>query len=204
MNNTIETFEPILNKKEQEKTKEELLLEFKESLEKYGVENIECRLEQGRLIIEQKLGSGIRGLGYDKNKKDLWLCLDQSNSKTVKENERWNANTILDLEKELPGIVIEKIDKERMIIKIAIDHPVSALARLTGKQDSVYLPGKYNNWQFDQPFIKNNKTGELTNEIAMSSDSTECKIAISDMTCDWESGKWQNEASQKMEAQLVK
>ena len=155
--------------------------------------------------MEQKLGSGIRELGYDKEKKDLWLCLDQSNTKkTVTENERWNANTVLDLEKKLPGITIEKIDKTQMIIKIAIDHPVTALSRLTDKQNSIYLPGKYNNWQFDKPFIFNDEKEELINKLDMDDGSTECKIAINDISCDWESGKWQDEASQKIEVQLEK
>ena len=188
--------------KRPEKTKEQLLEEFKISLEKYGVKNIECSFEQGKLTIEQKLGSGIRGLGYDKDKEDLWLCLDQSNPKTVKDNERWNANTILDLEKELPGITTEKIDDQNVKVRIAVDHPITVLARFVGKESSVHLPGNFNDWKLDNPFKLNEETGELENEISWDGNSTEGKIAISNTPCDWQSGQWKDKATQRLEAEL--
>jgi len=185
-----------------EKNKEQLLEEFKNSLEKYGVEDVECRLEKGKLVIEQKLGSGIRGLGYDKNAKSLWLCLDQSDSETIKENERWNANTVLDLKKEMLGINFEKISDENTKIRIAGDHPVATLARLLDREKVVCLPGRFNNWKLDNPFQVNEETGKLENEIEWDGKPVECKVAIDGIECGWQSGKWRDEAQQKLEAKL--
>ncbi len=196
-----EKFENLTETK-QEKTKEQLLEEFKISLEKYGVRNIECSFEQGKLTIEQKLGSGIRGLGYDKKAESLWLCLDQSDPATIIENQRWNANTILDLEKGLPGIAMEKIDGQKVKIRIAADHPAATLARLISKEEAVCLPGQFNNWQLDNPFKLNKETGEMENEILWDGNSTEGKIAISNTPCDWQSGQWEVKAAQKLEIEL--
>ena len=78
----------------QEKSKEQLLQELQASFEKYGIRDAEIRLESGKLIIEQKLGSGVRGLGYDKEEESLWMCLDQNNPESIANNQKWNANTL--------------------------------------------------------------------------------------------------------------
>lgn len=188
--------------KNQEKTKEQLLEEFKTSLEKHGVKGVECRLEQGRLVIEQTLGTGIRGLGYDKEAQSLWLCLDQLDPETIRQNQKWNANTILDSGAELSGVTIERIDEKRVKITITPEHPVVALARLIGKENAIHLPGRFNNWKLDSPFELNEETGELENEIAWDGEPAECKVAISDIPCKWETGGWKDKAEQKLEAEL--
>ncbi len=197
--NPGEIFTP---KAEKEKTKEQLLQEFKISLEKHGVKGVECRLEQGRLVIEQTLGAGIRGLGYDKGAQSLWLCLDQLDPKKIRENQRWNANTILDSGAELPGVTIKRIDGKRVKITIAPEHPAACLARLTGKESAIHLPGQFNSWKLDSPFGLNEETGELENEIKWDGKPAECKVAISDVPCEWEDGKWKDKAKQKLEAEL--
>ena len=132
--------------KEQEKNElspEELLAEFKQSLEKYGIKGVECRLEQSKLVIEQTLGKGIHGLGYDKKAQSLWMCLDQSSDENVKENQRWNANTILDKEKKLPETKLEEIEKGKIKVTLTSSHPVTILASLLNRD--VCLPGQFNN-----------------------------------------------------------
>jgi len=201
--NSGEIFKPKAEKeKSPEKNKEQLLQEFKISLEKYGVEGVECRLEQGRLVIEQTLGAGIRGLGYDEKAQSLWLCLDQLDPEKIRENQRWNANTILDSRAELPGVTIERIDGKRVKITIAPEHPAASLARLTGKEEAVHLPGQFNGWKLASPFGLNEKTGGLENEIEWDGEPAECKVAISGVPCQWEDGGWKDEAEQKLEAGL--
>ncbi|MCK5466136.1 hypothetical protein KAI56_01385, partial [Candidatus Parcubacteria bacterium] len=175
---------------EKEKTREELLEEFKSSLEEYGVPivrhekteedegGVEVRMEDERLIIEQEYGKErIDGLGRDKEEKSNWMCLNQKwieltegqkeiaesagvdtkevederggkkcFSKFVKENGKWDANQILALGIDFPGIEIGEVEGEESIIKIRIlpDHPVVAFAKLLGKMDKVDLRGDFN------------------------------------------------------------
>lgn len=189
---------------ERKKTREELLEEFKNSLEKYGVEGAEVRLEGDNLVVEQKCGEGIRGLGYDKEKKSFWLCLDQKNPKeSVKENQRWNANTILDSEKKFPGVNLEKIEERKVKIGIDPDHPVAALSALIGEEKEVYLPGKFNDWKMEKPLEFNEETGKLEGELLWDGEKpVECKVAIADVYSNWKDGGWKKGAEQKMEIRL--
>lgn len=180
-----------------------LLAEFKDSSKKYGIKNIECGLEGNRLVVAQTLGGGIRGLGYDKEAKSLWLCLDQMFPATVKENKQWNANTILTAKSELPGVKIETVGEITKIV-IASDHPIVALARLIGKENCVTLPGEYNNWEVNGAFKFNTETGELKNNLNWDGSRTEVKIAIMDVTADWADGKWQVGAKQILSVDLKK
>lgn len=188
---------------EKEKTREEILEEFKNSLREYGVEGVEVRLEKNKFVVEQKCGEGIRGLGYDKDKNNFWLCLDQKNpEESVKENQRWNANTILDLEKKFPGVNLEKTEEGKVKIEIDADHPISTLSVLMGKEKSVYLPGGFNGWKMEKPLELNKETGKLEGELSWDGNPVECKIAIADIYINWEDGGWKNGADQKMETRL--
>ncbi|MEA2065384.1 MAG: hypothetical protein U9O66_03780 [Patescibacteria group bacterium] len=197
------------NQIEQEKTKEQLLEEFKNSLEKYGVKEAECRLEQdGELVIEQKLNHGIHGLGYDngssheegdKRNNSLWLCLDQSDPETIKKNQEWNKNTILDFNNQISGLIIKKTGDNIVEIRISNDHPISTLSRLIDKQKSICLPSDPNGWKLDNMFEADKDTGELVSNLEWDGEEPiECKVAILDTPCDWKSGKWRKEASQKL------
>ena len=198
---------------EKEKTREELLKEFESSLEKHGVEGVKIKIEEKegklKLVIEQKYGEGICGLGYDKGARTLWFCLDQNNPKeTVRENNRWDANTVLNLENEYPGIKFEEAGEGIMKVTIAADHPVTAFANLNKKDGNVHLSGEFNNWDLEEPFKLNEETGELEGIVAWDGNgSIECKIAISDIKNPdienvWEDGGWKDEANQKMEIDL--
>ncbi len=200
---TEQESDSIIESEKKQKTREGLLEEFKNSLREYGVEGVEVKLEGNKLVVEQKYGEGIRGLGYDKNKNSFWLCLDQKNpEESVKENQRWNANTILDLEKEFYGVNLEKIEEGKIKIEIAADHPVATLSALIGKEKDVYLPGGFNGWKMEKPLELNEETGKLEGELLWDGRPVECKIAIADIYIKWEDGNWENGANQKMETRL--
>jgi hypothetical protein len=232
-------------KSEKEKTREELLGEFKSSLEKYGVENVEVRLEENRLIIEQEYGKErINGLGRDKKEKSNWICLNQKwieltekqeeiaeragveikevedegggkkyFSKFVKENGKWDANQVLALGIDFPGIEIGEVEGKENIIKIRIlpDHPVVALAKLLGKMDKVDLRGDFNSWcEEEKDERRNGKEiegnlkevdGGLECEIKWDGKPVQCKIAFLDIEGSWIDNEWKD-GSQKMEIDL--
>lgn len=91
-----------------------------------------------------------------------------------------------------------KTSKFSTRITIAADHPVAALARITGSVQAVCMPGKYNGWQRGEDRFAENPQGDLEVEIGWNGNPTECKIAILGSPSDWSSGKWRNEASQKL------
>lgn len=200
---SVEDFPKIESK--QEKTREKLLEEFKDSLEEYGVKGIEIRLEGDKLVMEQKYGEGIRGFGYDKEKKNLWLCLDQKNlQESTKENQRWNANTILDLEKEFSGVVLEKIEERKVKIEIDAEHPICAMLNLIGKEKKAYLSGELNGWKLEKP-LEFNENGKLEGELLWDGNKPiECKIAISNIESSWKDGEWEDDARQIMKINLGK
>jgi hypothetical protein len=185
-----------------EKSPEELLKNLKNSFETYGIQDVECRIEQGNLIIKQNIDEGISGLGYDKNGKNLWLCLEQIDPKALASNQEWNANTLMSLNSKFQGIQITKIEGK---IKIEIDenHPAIAMAQMFKKGDNMFLPGEYNHWKLSTPFKLNQETGKWELNIEdWDGKTTQCKIAISDVEADWEDGKWGKNTSQQMKVNL--
>lgn len=188
--------------KDVEQSPEKLLKNLMASFGKYGIQNVECRIEQGEFIIEQKLGEGMKGLGYDKNGKSLWLCLDQINPETIADNEKWNANTLINIESNLPGIKIIS-DKGKIKLEIEKDHPAITLAQMFKKENNIFLPGEFNNWQLNNNFELNEKTGKWEIDIKnWDGNIAQCKIAISDLEADWNAGKWEEGAIQKMKVNL--
>lgn len=185
-----------------EKTKEALLIEFKSSMEKYGVKNVDCRFEEGNLVIEQKLGEGIRGLGYDKEEKSLWMCLDQKDPKSIKENQRWNANTLLELSSRFPGIKIDKQEEGKVKVTLDAEHPIVKLSQILGEGKSVCLPGSYNGWRRENPFLLNKDTEEMEVVLSWDGELTECKVAILNSPCQWGSGKWKSASEQRMDIKI--
>ena len=244
-------------RQEEEKTEEELLEDFKDSLEKHGVpivrkekieegeRGVEVRIEDEKLIIEQEYGKErINGLGRDKKEKSNWICLNQKwielteeqkeiaesagvyikevegekgdnkcFSKFVKENGRWDANQVLALGIDFPGIEIGEVEGGENIIKIRIlpDHPVVALAKLLGKMDKVDLRGDFNSWcKEEKKERKNGKEvkgnlkevdGGLECEVKWDGKPAQCKIAILDIEGGWIDNEWAD-GSQKMEIDL--
>lgn len=189
---------------EKEKTREDLLEDLESSFEKYGVESVEVRLEEDKLVMEQKYGEGIRGLGYDKENGNLWLCLDQKNpQESIDENQKWNANTVLNMEKQFLGVSMKKIEEGKIKIEIDEDNPLLIIAALSGKSENIYLPSEINGWKLEDPLEFDEETGKLIGELLWDGNgSIECKIAISDIQSSWEDGGWKNNASQKMETML--
>ena len=243
---------------EKEKTRKELLEDFKNSLEKHGVpiirqekveekgkEGVEVIIEDEKLIIEQEYGKErINGLGRDKGEKSNWMCLNQEwielteeqkeiaesagvdikevedeernkecFSKFVKENGKWDANQVLALGIDFPGIEIREVEGEENIVKIRIlpDHPVVAFAKLLGKMDKVDLRGNFNSWCGEEKKERKNGKeiegnlkeidGGLELEIEWNGKPVQCKIAILDIKGGWIDNEWAD-GSQRMEINL--
>ena len=166
----------------------------------HGVTGLTIRVENSTLILEQRLGSGIKGLGYDRNEHSFWLCLNQGQPESVSENARWDANTILSAQSKFSGIKITLIAKNKYRIIIQNNHPVAVLAKYLNKENSVYLPGEYNNWnRTKNPFKLNNDTGALEVVIDWDGSPMECKIALADVEANWSDGGWRNGFFQRME-----
>lgn len=196
---------PVLaDRTEKEKTREELLEEFKGSLEEHGVKDVEIEMEDNNLTIEQKYGEGIRGLS--RSDSSVWMCLDQEDQESFKKNKGSNANTNVDFGKEYPGITFKESENGRMKIRIAANHPVATLANLLGKNKEVYLPGDFNKWYAPDPLEFNKETGEIEGEIEGKTiwdknKPAQCKIAIRNKS-EFDNGGWEDGAEQKMEIAL--
>ena len=179
--------------------------DLKNSLREYGVEGAEVRIEGDKLIVEQKYGEGIRGLG--RSNSSAWMCLIQEDLKSFKENQKFNANTILDFEKEYQGIIFEDIEENEkgettMKIRITATHPVAVFANLNGKNESVYFPGDFNGWKAEEPLKFDEETGELEGEIIWNKKKqAECKVAIRAKSS-FDDNKWKEGADQTMEITL--
>lgn len=189
---------------EKEKTREELLEEFIISLKEHGVEGVEVRIEGNNLILEQKYGEGIRGLS--RSNSSVWICLDQKDPESFKENNGSNANTNIDFGEEYSGIIFEKNEDGKMAIRIDTDHPVAKLASLLGKNNEVYLPGDFNKWKAPDPLDFDEKTKEIKGVIERGTvwgekKEAQCKIAIH-IKSEFDNGEWEDGADQKMEINL--
>ncbi len=82
------------NVESEKKTREELLEDFRNSLEDYEVEGIEVRVEGDNLRIRQECGDGIRGIGYDGK---FWMCLGQgkdAKNNPVANEFQYNENSL--------------------------------------------------------------------------------------------------------------
>ena len=164
---------------EKEKTREELLKEFKSSLEKYGVEDASIEIEKGdKLAIEQKCGEGIRGIGYDGSK--FWMRLDQGEEvdNPVANEFQYNENTFASLKSDFPGVTFEKIEEEKIKIQIDSDHPAVAMAELLGNKE-IQLRG-ISGWGDANPFEFNEETEKWEAELEWAGNFKECKIMIRD------------------------
>ena len=200
----IEQMPTPIDETEKEKTREELLKEFKSSLKKHEIEGVETRMEDNSLAIEQKYGEGIRGLS--RSNSSVWMCLDQEDPESFEENRGSNANTNVDFRKKYPGIAFGESENGRMKIRIAADHPVATLASLLGKNEEVYLPGDFNGWYAPNPLEFNKETGEIEGEIEREkvwdkNKPAQCKIAIH-IKSEFDDGGWEDGAEQKMEIVL--
>lgn len=214
-----ENFPSNEQKIEKKKTREELFEELKKSLEKYGVEGLELRIEEEegelKLILEQECGSGIVGLGYDGK---LWLCLNQerevdekgeSRTKNVVNEFAHNANTVASLESKFPGVNFVEEEKGMVKVEIDSDHPTIAMAEFL-KDKEIQLRGGYSGWGNEDPFEFNDETGKWETRIKWNGNSAECKIMIRDteykedkkvtkpMNVEW-NGKYGKGAKQRME-----
>ena len=74
---------------------------LKQSLSAYGIQGLTVAANSGSLRLEQILGQGIRGLGYDKGEGSLWLCLDQKDPASIANNAGWLMGALQQITIEL-------------------------------------------------------------------------------------------------------
>lgn len=165
---------------EKEKTREELLEEFISSLKEHGVEGVEVKIEQNILIIEQKYGEGIRGLG--KSDSSIWVCPVQEDLESFKENDGFNANTNIDFRKKYLGITFGENEDGKKTIEFGADHPITTLANLLEKNDQVCLPGQFNGWKEPKQLKFDKDTGVIggviEGEKGWNEEEAQCKVSI--------------------------
>ncbi|MCK5475711.1 MAG: hypothetical protein KAI71_03985 [Candidatus Pacebacteria bacterium] len=161
-----------VEKVEFRKEKEQDLEELKESLRKYGIlaekeeeENIEYaefsiieEKEKLKLIIEQKCGKGLYGIGFDGSK--FYLRLDQgkeADDHPVENEFRHDENTFASLESKFSGVTFEEVGEGRIRVQIDSDHPAIAIAKFLGDKE-VQLRG-IDGWGNANPFkfVKTNE-----------------------------------------------
>lgn len=176
----------------------ELLQLFNASLKRHGITGLKVDLEANKLILKQKLGVGLKGLGYDKDEDSLWLCLDQVNSGSSLPNELWNENSFI--AKDFYKDVTIMREGNLLHITLAPRHPVCCLTRLIYRTINVCLPGTYNEWRRENFFepIWEKDTMKLVLDLDKTGPIGECKIAIMETRCSWSSGQWKPGAEQTM------
>ena len=153
-------------------------------------------LPDGTCGWEQVLGSGKewRGLGYDKERRTLWLCLDPG---PIRENDRWNANTLLDLER---SPIVKRVE-DKVRVALPPKHPVAKLIANLPENSFAFLPGTWNGWNpnDERARFKVEADGAAVCELPISvATQLEIKVAIPNLQADWEDGGWQMGARQKI------
>ena len=174
---SVEDFPKVESKKE--KTREELLEDFKKSLEDYGVEGVNVEMEDNELAIEQKCGEGIRGIGYDGK---FWMCLGQgkdTESNPVVNEFQYNENTLASLESKFHGVTFEEAGEGKIKVQIDSKHPAVAMAKLLGDKE-IQLRG-INGWGNADPFEFNEENEKWEAEFDWNGKFKECKIMIRDI-----------------------
>ncbi|MCK4799439.1 hypothetical protein KAS31_00495 [Candidatus Parcubacteria bacterium] len=175
--------------------KERELEDLIESLKKHGVsirdvkiegsEGVEIKIEEKegkegkelRLIIEQKSGEGIRGLGYDGK---IWMRLNQEKAnRNVANKFRHDENTKASLKSDFSGVIFEEVGEGKIKVQIDPDHPAIAMAKFLGNKE-VQLRGSYNNWGDENPFKYIEKSEKWECELEWEEEE-ECKIMIRDI-----------------------
>ena len=150
----------------------------------------------------------------------LFYYDDPEDSFTKKGGPETNSElnlTELEEQEKYMGLTFKRNEDGKMTVKIAADHPVTALANLIGKSSVVNLPGQFNEWSDPKRLILNEKTGELEGVIekTMSGEKTwdeknvECKISISPnsdefVNSNFDDGGWKEGKNQVMTIYLEK
>ncbi|MBM4401933.1 MAG: hypothetical protein FJ044_01690 [Candidatus Cloacimonetes bacterium] len=165
------------------------VMPFVEAAEEYGIEGLGCHVEGDREVLEQKVGEGWPGLGYDG--KNLWMGLTHE---AHVENQRWNANTILDRGREYKGILT---GEEGVITG---DHPLAKLfaAWCEGNPNTeIHITGVHAGWQRSESTrLSPDKEGNLHGNIPT---GVEIKVVITDFDAKWDDGKWRIGETQRLE-----
>jgi len=171
-------FKEILTNETKEKTREELLEDFKKSLEDYEVEGIKVEIEGNNLKIGQKCGEGIRGLGYDGK---FWMRLDygkNAESNPVANEFQYNENSLASLKSEFPGVTFKEGGEGMVLVQLDSSHLAITMAKLLGDKE-VQLRG-IDGWGDVDPFEFNEKNGKWECRLKWNGKYKECKLVIRD------------------------
>lgn len=171
-------FEQIPTVEKKEKTKEELLKELRSSLKEYKPEGMSIEIIGNNLIIRQKCGEGLRGIGYDGK---FWMRMDQG--KKAEDNPatnefQHNENTLAFLKSEFQGVAFEEVGEGKIKIQIDSNHPAIAMANLLEDKE-VQLRG-IEGWGNADPFEFNEETEKWETEFNWNGKFKECKLVIRD------------------------
>lgn len=163
---------------------------FCEAAKEYGAKGIEFeRHPDGTEVLKQKVGEGWPGMGHDGE--NLWMGLTPEGHV---ENQRWNANTILEEGKEYKGIAT---GGEGMI---TADHPLAKLfaARREANPDTEFhVTGGHTGWQRSEATrLTPDDEGNLHGNIPT---GVEIKAVITEFDANWEDGKWRTGKTQRLE-----
>jgi len=163
---------------EKEKTREELLEDFKKSLEDCGVEGTNIEIEGNDLKIKQECGEGIPGIGYDGK---FWSRLDygkDAKNNPVANEFKYNENTLASLESEFPGVTFKKEEEGTVLVQLDSNHPAVAMAKLLGDKE-IQLRG-IEGWGDADPFELKEENGKWECRLKWDGKFKECKIMIRD------------------------
>jgi hypothetical protein len=160
----------------------------------YGIEGMTWHKEGDNSVLEQKVGEGWPGLGYDK-KGDvgrLWVGLTPDGHRINQGN--WNENTLLEEGKEYKGIIS---GQEGMIDS---KHPLAELYRTLQKTNpdlQFHVTGEHAEWQTDERTkLTFDEQGNLLGNIPV---GKEIKTVVTPVQANWTDGGWKKGALQRLE-----
>ena len=163
----------------------------------YGIEGMTWHKEGDTSVVEQKVGEGWPGMGYDikENVGRLWMGLTPEARRPNQGG--WNENTLLEERKQYKGVTPGK--------KGMIDskHPLAELYRTLYKNNphlQFHVTGEHAEWQTDERTkLTFDKQGNLVGNIPV---GKEIKTVVTPVQAKWTDGGWQKGALQRLEIKI--
>lgn len=153
---------------------------FAQAAKDYGVEGLEYHREGDSEVLEQPVGEGWPGMGYDGE--NLWMGLTPE---AHIENQRWNANTRLGEGQTYRGIVT---GEDGMI---ASDHPLAGLFNDWHNREAdseLHITGEHADWQRDdRTKLQVDAEGNLRGNIPV---GKEVKAVVTHVAAKWTDRGW--------------
>lgn len=162
---------------------------FTQAARDYGVEGLEYHREGDNEVLEQKVGEGWPGMGYDGE--NLWMGFTRE---AHAENQRWNANTSLEAGQTYRGIVAGEGGM------IASDHPLAKFFNDWHNREpgsEFHITGEHAGWQRDdRTRLSVDEEGNLRGNIPV---GKEIKAVITKVPAKWNDGQWKTGEMQRLE-----